>query len=414
MTSASVVDPCFAAAMVHGRVTNLAGVPHSFELLERAGPELVHVPSLRFVTQAGGRMRARAGPGLGRALPPVGRGVLRDVRPDGGHGPDGLPAAGARHRATRRRSAGRSPAATSSCGPSTARRPTSASSSTAVPTSCSGTPRTSPNWRSEPPSTSWRPVTWPATTPTADVFEIVGRRSRFVKPFGLRIDLDAVEAELAAAGFDVVATGDDDVLVVGAPGGPVEAIKQRVVALTGLPAGAVCVDTAPVPRTANGKVDYETLRARAGPARPIRERGGAVARPWPTCTPRCSGAPMSSQSSTFLSLGRRLAELRGVLRAAGGDARPAAGGLAPAHRRLARRRRPPPGAAAARHDGSAAGRRDLRRRRHPHVVVVLPGRRPPDARRRRLQLQPLPPLDRRHRRPRPSPWPARSPASPSP
>ncbi len=58
MTSASVVDPCFAAAMGDGRVTNLAGVPHSFELLERAGPDVVHVPSLRFVTQAGGRMRA--------------------------------------------------------------------------------------------------------------------------------------------------------------------------------------------------------------------------------------------------------------------------------------------------------------------------------------------------------------------
>ena len=32
------------------------------------------------------------------------------------------------------------------------------------------------------------------------VFEIVGRRSRFVKPFGLRVDLDAVEADLALRG----------------------------------------------------------------------------------------------------------------------------------------------------------------------------------------------------------------------
>ena len=43
----------------HGRheVTNIAGVPHTYELLEHAGPELVHVPSLRFMTQAGGRLR---------------------------------------------------------------------------------------------------------------------------------------------------------------------------------------------------------------------------------------------------------------------------------------------------------------------------------------------------------------------
>ena len=57
MTSASVVDRCFAEAMRKDGVTNVAGVPHTFELLERVGPELIHVPSLRFVTQAGGKMR---------------------------------------------------------------------------------------------------------------------------------------------------------------------------------------------------------------------------------------------------------------------------------------------------------------------------------------------------------------------
>ena len=55
--AASVVDPCFAAAMRHHEVTNVAGVPHTYELLDHAGPELVHVPSLRFMTQAGGRLR---------------------------------------------------------------------------------------------------------------------------------------------------------------------------------------------------------------------------------------------------------------------------------------------------------------------------------------------------------------------
>ncbi len=138
--------------------------------------------------------------------------------------------------------------------------------------------------------------------PTADVFEIVGRRSRFVKPFGLRIDLDAVETELAAAGFDVVATGDDDVLVVGAPGGPVEAIKQRVVALTGLPAGAVCVEAAPVPRTASGKVDYETLRARARPARPSGNGQGRCTSVADVYT-KVLGRSDVVATSTFLSLG---------------------------------------------------------------------------------------------------------------
>jgi acyl-CoA synthetase (AMP-forming)/AMP-acid ligase II len=56
LTDASVVDPCFTDALQAQRVTNMAGVPHTFELLERAGPDRLHVPTLRFLTQAGGRM----------------------------------------------------------------------------------------------------------------------------------------------------------------------------------------------------------------------------------------------------------------------------------------------------------------------------------------------------------------------
>ena len=56
LTDASVVDPCFAAAVRVGGVTNMAGVPHTYELLERAGPERIRVPTLRFLTQAGGRL----------------------------------------------------------------------------------------------------------------------------------------------------------------------------------------------------------------------------------------------------------------------------------------------------------------------------------------------------------------------
>ena len=56
LTDASVVDPCFTEALRAHGVTNVAGVPHTFELLERAGPERLHVPTLRFITQAGGRM----------------------------------------------------------------------------------------------------------------------------------------------------------------------------------------------------------------------------------------------------------------------------------------------------------------------------------------------------------------------
>ena len=56
LTDASVVDPCFTDALQAHGVTNVAGVPHTFELLERAGRDRLNVPTLRFITQAGGRM----------------------------------------------------------------------------------------------------------------------------------------------------------------------------------------------------------------------------------------------------------------------------------------------------------------------------------------------------------------------
>ncbi len=41
---------------MRGGVTNVAGVPHTFDLLDRVGPRTINVPTLRFVTQAGGRL----------------------------------------------------------------------------------------------------------------------------------------------------------------------------------------------------------------------------------------------------------------------------------------------------------------------------------------------------------------------
>ncbi|MEO6627011.1 MAG: AMP-binding protein, partial [Aquihabitans sp.] len=55
-TEASVVDPCFAGAVRAHQVTSVAGVPHSFAMLERTDPERFAVPSLRLLTCAGGAM----------------------------------------------------------------------------------------------------------------------------------------------------------------------------------------------------------------------------------------------------------------------------------------------------------------------------------------------------------------------
>jgi acyl-CoA synthetase (AMP-forming)/AMP-acid ligase II len=56
LTRLSVVDPCFAQAARSAGVTSLPGVPYTFDLLDRAGHDLLGLPSLRLVTQAGGRL----------------------------------------------------------------------------------------------------------------------------------------------------------------------------------------------------------------------------------------------------------------------------------------------------------------------------------------------------------------------
>jgi len=96
----------------------------------------------------------------------------------------------------------------------------------------------------------------------AGLFEVVGRRSRFAKLFGQRIDLDRVET-LLTLGHDEVACAespDATRLVVAMAGEPdpnaVDEVAATAAAATGLPGHAVAVvPLAAIPRLPNGKVD---------------------------------------------------------------------------------------------------------------------------------------------------------------
>ncbi len=57
LTPLSVVDACFWELFREARCTTFAAVPFTFDLLERIGFERMELPSLRYVTQAGGRLR---------------------------------------------------------------------------------------------------------------------------------------------------------------------------------------------------------------------------------------------------------------------------------------------------------------------------------------------------------------------
>lgn len=103
--------------------------------------------------------------------------------------------------------------------------------------------------------------------------EIVGRRSRFAKLLGQRVDLDRVEALLGLAGHEVAcaesADGDRLVVAVRAPHDPAllgEEVLAAVTADTALPPHLVRVVVVhDLPRRPNGKVDQAAVAALAAP-----------------------------------------------------------------------------------------------------------------------------------------------------
>ncbi len=135
------------------------------------------------------------------------------------------------------------------------------------------------------------------------LYEIVGRRSRFLKLFGLRVDLDQLEYGLRLEGVQALCTGDDTGLVVAVAKGtpdPAAVICAKV----GLPGTAVCTLVLDdLPRNANGKPDYAAVLRSASPppktaAEPAAEADGvhAVYR-------EILKAERVSDTDTFVSLG---------------------------------------------------------------------------------------------------------------
>jgi acyl-CoA synthetase (AMP-forming)/AMP-acid ligase II len=267
LSTASVVDPCFwRAVRAHG-VTSLAGVPHTFELFDRAGPERLAAPSLRRLTQAGGR------------LPPDA--VRRYAELGRTHGWDLFVMYG-QTEATARMSylpPGDASAHPDSIGvpiPGGAFRldPTPASCDEApgvgpgeVPVGAVGElvysgPNVMMGYAAEradlargPELTELR--TGDLATRDADGrYSIVGRRSRFAKVFGLRLDLEGIERAMADEGITASCIDLDGRLGVALVGADPRRISDRIAEVAGIPRSAVrAVEVPELPRRSNGKVD---------------------------------------------------------------------------------------------------------------------------------------------------------------
>jgi len=92
-------------------------------------------------------------------------------------------------------------------------------------------------------------------------FRLVGRRQRFSKIAGLRIAHDAVEADLQRAGLAATVTGDDRRLLIAVSiPAHLDGAFERARRLTRLPANCLKARVvAELPRRASGKVDYIAL-----------------------------------------------------------------------------------------------------------------------------------------------------------
>ncbi|MCY7341797.1 MAG: AMP-binding protein [Pseudonocardia sp.] len=272
LSDRSVTDPQFWATFAAHGGTSLHGVPYTFELLDHVGFAEMTLPHLRYVTQAGGRLApqtVRRYAELGARqdwwffvmygqteatarmayLPPE----LAACTPSA----VGVPIAGGSFRIeTGTDHAGGEPGV----GELVYRGPNVMLGYAEGPAdlACGRTVEalhTGDLARQRPDG----------------LYEVVGRRSRFIKPFGLRIDLEGVERLLAGEGCTAVATGSDDGLVVVVLHGvDPDQVRPVLEARLGLPPGCVrVVGVEEFPRRSNGKIDHAAL-ARAHPARAAR------------------------------------------------------------------------------------------------------------------------------------------------
>ena len=109
------------------------------------------------------------------------------------------------------------------------------------------------------------------------LFRIVGRASRIIKPFGVRINLDEVQQQLRMLYPGAVCAGNDEWLAIAVPAdtcsSPPADIRTHASRAYKLPPFAVrVIGVATAPLLVNGKLDYKAVEALAA-----REEQGAMA-----------------------------------------------------------------------------------------------------------------------------------------
>jgi acyl-CoA synthetase (AMP-forming)/AMP-acid ligase II len=108
------------------------------------------------------------------------------------------------------------------------------------------------------------------------LYEVIGRSSRFVKMYGLRIDLQCVEAYLRDQGVTAFCTDVDDGIAVAAAGHDEAEVQRMTAAAVGVPPGAVkAVAVTELPILSSGKPDYQAVRICCWESRDTTSAGSA-------------------------------------------------------------------------------------------------------------------------------------------
>ncbi|MEZ5079067.1 MAG: AMP-binding protein [Thermoleophilia bacterium] len=300
LSDASVMQDAFWSTVARERVTTIAGVPHTFDLLDSIGFDGAGFPHLRRLIQAGGRLS----PERVRRLGEMGREHGWEFRAMYGQ-----------TEATARMTIAEPGDALDH--PATAGRP--------VP---GGTVTIEHDPELDPPHHGEIVYRGPNVMlgyaeheadlargrtvdriHTGDVgrvvdgrLQVTGRRARFIKPAGVRVDLDAVEQMLEQEGLAAHCTGSDRCLMVALTGGEAcpEDLSRRLCTRLRLTPSMVSVQSClDVPRRPNGKPDHVALHdmlATPEAARPSEDDVAAIYR-------SALGRPDVPGDRTFIELG---------------------------------------------------------------------------------------------------------------
>jgi acyl-CoA synthetase (AMP-forming)/AMP-acid ligase II len=363
LTDLSVADECFWELAERTAVTGLAGVPHTYALLDSVdfrGTVLPRLPSLRYLTQAGGRL-----------APDLVRDYAGHARE---HGVDLFVMYGQTEATARMAYL---PPELALDNPDTIGVP--------VP---GGTMRLSPV-PDAPPGVGELVYSGPnvmmgyaesladlargaeltelrtgdlARQTDAGLFQVVGRLDRQAKVLGHRVDLDRVESELADAGIAVRLVARPGCLWAFSTSPRSRArVRARLGAATGLHGAAVRVEVVDrLPVTSSGKPDDAALRTHVEREEAVRDPAAsgplsaeevrdlyAVVLGRPRATVADSFVGLGGDSLSYVEVSTRLGERLGALPAgwsslSATDLASAAGGAPPAPLRTRRPRRTVP------------------------------------------------------------------------